>query len=36
MNKRSNLKHLILLLMAAVAIVACGGSDDPETPDVNP
>ena len=36
MNKRSNLKHLILLLMAAVAIMACGGSDDPENPDVNP
>ncbi|MBQ6195156.1 MAG: DNA/RNA non-specific endonuclease [Prevotella sp.] len=36
MNKRSNLKHLILLLMAALAIVACGGSDDPENPDVNP
>lgn len=36
MNKLSNLKHLILLLMAALAIVACGGSDDPENPDVNP
>ena len=36
MNKRLNLKHLILLLMAALAIVACGGSDDPENPDVNP
>ena len=36
MNKLTNIKHLILLLMAAVVITACGGSDDPENPDVNP
>ena len=33
---KANLKHLMLLLTAAFVITACGGSDDPDNPDVTP
>jgi endonuclease G len=33
---KANLKHLMLLLTAALVITACGGSDDPDNPDVTP
>lgn len=36
MNRITNLKHLIIGLVAALALTACGGSDDPDNPDVNP